>query len=61
MYLFGNNAGIGIGLPALWGEPGEGVRIEPPSECDAGYHRNAEQRQPPGRDEAYHQPSQERR
>lgn len=60
-YLFRNNACIGMGLPALGGEPGERVRIKTTGERNSRYHRNAEQRQPPCWYESYHQPRQEGR
>lgn len=60
VYLFGDDAGIGVGFSALGGETGERISVETPGEGDPGYNRDAEKRQSPRGDESHHQPRQER-
>ena len=59
--MLGYDSGVGVRVPALGGEAGERVRVQPAGEGDARDDGDAEQRQPPRRDEADDQAGQERR
>lgn len=43
-YLLGYDSGIGVRIPALGGEAGERVRVQPAGEGDAWDDGDAEQR-----------------
>jgi hypothetical protein len=60
-YLLGYDSGIGVRVPALGGEAGERVRVQPAGEGDAWDDGDTEQRKPPGGDEPNDEPGQERR
>ena len=60
-YLLGYDSGVGVRVPALGGQASERVRVQPAGEGDAGDDGDAEQREPPRRDEPDDQPGQERR